>query len=353
MFKKTLLSAFTMAAIVAATAQDSTKKAATTISGSVDAYYRYDFNNAPDVAGKQLTNNLTSFTNSKNSFELGMATLKVDHSIGNVTATADLGFGRRAQEFSYTDGASLASVKQLYVTYAPSNKVKFTVGKFATHIGFELVDAVANRNYSMSYGFSYGPFFHTGIKADISLGGKTAFMIGIANPTDYSTTSSSGKMAIAQLSTVSKDDKFKAYLNYQGGTNNVDPLNPYTLSQFDLVLMGTISSKFAINYDGTIQSRKVAGKSNDWSSNAIYLNYDPSSTFGLTLRGEYVSDTKNVVGIGTSIFIPTLSANFKIDNLTIIPEFRLDNAKDAIFTNSSGVSTKSAGQFVLAATYKF
>jgi hypothetical protein len=345
MLKKTILSAFAMAALVAAQAQDSTKKASTTISGSVDAYYRFDF------AGKG--NNKTSFTNSNNSFELGMASLKIDHSIGKVSATADLGFGRRAAEFSYTDGGSLASVKQLYLTYAPSSKIKFTMGKFATHIGYELVDAVANRNYSMSYGFSYGPFFHTGLKADISLGGKTAFMIGIANPTDFSTTVSSGQIAIAQLSTASKNDKFKAYLNYQGGTNNVDPLNPYTLSQVDLVLLGVISDKFAINYDGTIQSRKVAGVSNSWSSNAIYLNYDPTSKFGLTLRGEYVSDTKNVAGIGTSIFIPTLSANFKIDNLTIIPEFRLDNAKDNAFVKSDGAATKSASQFILAATYKF
>ncbi len=358
MLKKTILSAFAMAALVAAQAQDSTKKVPT-ISGSVDAYYRFDF------AGQG--NNKTSFTNSNNSFELGMATLKIDHSIGKVSATADLGFGRRAAEFSYNDGSglaylginngnqvsSLAAVKQLYLTYAPSSKVKFTFGKFATHIGFELVDAVANRNYSMSYGFSYGPFFHTGLKADISLGGKTALMVGVANPTDFSTTTSSGRIAIAQLSTASSSDKFKAYLNYQGGTINVDPSAPYTLSQLDLVLMGVISDKFAINYDGTVQSRKVGSTTNSWSSNAVYLNYDPTSKFGLTLRGEYVSDTKNVVGIGTSIFIPTLSANIKIDNLTIIPEFRLDNAKDNAFLKSDGSATKSASQFILAAAYKF
>ncbi|MDI9365721.1 MAG: outer membrane beta-barrel protein [Flavobacterium sp.] len=344
MLKKTILSAFAMAALVAAQAQDSTKKATTTMFGSVDAYYRFDFNN-------QLGNNKTSFTNSNNSFELGMATLKIDHGIGKVTATADLGFGKRAAEFSYNDGGSLASIKQLYITYAPSSKVKFTLGKFATHIGFELVDAIANRNYSMSYCFSYGPFFHTGLKADISLGGKTALMVGLANPTDFSTTTSSIKYAIAQLSTASKNDKFKAYLNYQGATTPDVKFN-----QFDLVLLGNISSKFAINYDGTIATTKAKGSSAEsWSSNALYLNFDATSTFGLTVRGEYFSDTKAVSSgaFGTSIFIPTLSANIKIYNLTIIPELRLDNAKDAIFSKSSGASTKSAAEFILAATYKF
>lgn len=348
MFKKTILSAFAMAALVAAQAQDSTKKASTTISGSVDAYYRFDF------AGKG--NNLTSFTNSNNSFELGMASLKIDHSIGKVSATADLGFGRRAQEFSYNDGSgwlpgtgnqvsSLAAVKQLFISYAPSSKVKFTLGKWATHVGWELVDAYANRNYSMSYGFSYGPFFHTGLKADISLGGKTALMVGVANPTDLTTTTSGGKMAIAQLSTATKNDKLKIYLNYQGGTNQF----LQKISQLDLVLNYAASSKFGIVYDGTIQNQD----GQQWSSNALYFNYDPTNKFGLTLRGESFDDMKAVKAIGSSITAVTLSANFKIDNLTIIPEFRLDNSNNSTFIKSDGAATKSASQFILAATYKF
>jgi hypothetical protein len=352
MLKKISVTGITLSLLLGSiNAQDTTKKAVVppppppvSISGSVDAYYRYNF---ADAKGG-VTNNLTSFTNSQNSFELGMATLKLDHTVGKVSATADLGFGRRAAEFSYNDAGSLASVKQLYLSYAVSSKVKLTMGKWATHVGFELVDAIANRNYSMSYGFSYGPFFHTGLKADISLGGKSALMVGFANPTDYSTTASSTKMLLAQFCTASKNDKFKAYLNYQGGSST-----DASLTQFDLVLQGVLSSKFTINYDGTIQSRKFGSTTNSWSSNAVYLNFDPTSKFGLTLRGEYFDDTKSVVGVGTSIFIPTLSANFKVDNLTIIPEIRLDNAKDNVFVKSDGSATKSTSSFILAAVYKF
>lgn len=347
--KKILLATIGLVSIASAMAQtDSTKKSTTTISGSVDAYYRFD------VAGKG--NNLTSFTNSNNSFELGMASLKIDHSIGKVSATADLGFGRRAQEFSYNDGfgfptgsgnqvATLAAVKQLYVTYAPSSNIKFTLGKWATHVGWELVDAYANRNYSMSYGFSYGPFFHTGFKADISLGGKTALMVGVANPTDFTTTTSGGKMAIAQLSTATKNDKLKAYLNYQGGTNQL----LQKISQLDLVLNYAASSKFAIVYDGAIQNQD----GQQWSSNTLYFNYDPTNKLGLTLRGESFDDIKAVKAIGSSITAVTLSANFKIENLTIIPEFRLDNSNNNTFIKSDGSGTKSAASFIIAATYKF
>lgn len=192
---------------------DSTKRATTNITYSVDACYRYDFNDAPTG-----TNNLTSFSNSKNAFEWGMASIRADHSFGKVSATADLGFGRRAQAFSYNDTNTLAAVKQLYLSYAPSAAIKFTIGKWATHIGYEMLDAYLNRNYSMRYAFSYGPFFHTGIKADISLGGKSAIMVGVANPTDFSTTRSSAKVLLARFSTGTANDKLKAYVNFQGGS---------------------------------------------------------------------------------------------------------------------------------------
>ncbi len=197
----------------------------------------------------------------------------------------------------------------------------------------------------MSYGFSYGPFFHTGIKADIALGGKTAIMVGIANPTDFSTTTSGRKVAIAQLSTGTKDDKFKAILNFHGGTD---------FNQFDLVLNANLSSKFSLDYDGTIKTVKVAGNSNSWSSNVLYINYDATKTVGFTLREEYFDDKKNVAGVGAGIIATTLSGNIHINNLTLIPELRIDNAQSAIFSKSSLNSySKSDVSCLLAAVYKF
>ena len=58
------------------------------------------------IPSQEATNNYTSFTNSQNSFELGMASIKADHSFGKASATIDLGFGRRAEEFSYGNPGS-------------------------------------------------------------------------------------------------------------------------------------------------------------------------------------------------------------------------------------------------------
>lgn len=101
--KKILIFIMTISVFQAAIAQDTdtTKKISPvpTITGSVDAYYRYNFNDPKSRA----TNNYTSFTNSRNSFELGMASLSADHNFGKTSAAIDLGFGKRAEEFSYTN----------------------------------------------------------------------------------------------------------------------------------------------------------------------------------------------------------------------------------------------------------
>jgi hypothetical protein len=350
--KKIIASIITMCFLQVALAQDtdSTKKTspAPTITGSVDFYYRYNFNDPKSGA----TNNLTSFTNSQNSFELGMASLRADHSFGKASATIDLGFGRRAEEFAYgnPEHSTLFAVKQAYVIYAISDKFKLTMGKWATHIGYELVDAYLNRNYSMDYMFSYGPFSHTGLKADIGLGKKSALMLGVANTSDIVSTTSSRKYLIGQFSTGTSDDKVKLYLNYQGSYGG-----SHSTTQFDAVLTAAITSKFSIGYNGTVQSAKTdSTSSSSWWGSAVYLNVDPTSTFGITLRAEYFDNKKAVVSAPvTSIFDITLSPNFKVGNLTIIPELRMDAGKDEIFEKSDGTGTKTTVTGLLAATYHF
>jgi len=345
---------------------DSTK--ATTFSGSVDGYYRWSAN------GGSSLNNVTSFTNSSNSFELGMAQIRADHSFGKVSATVELGWGRRSEEFSYNEynygNETLAMINQAYLTYSPTEKIKLTAGKFGTHIGYEVLNTYSNRNYSMSYMFSYGPFFHTGLKADISLGGKSAFMVGIANLTDFTTSDSSTKVGIAQFSTATTDSKWKFFLNYQGygGVSTPEMINPgyalyKSLNQFDLVVNGSLSDKFSVGLNSTIQSVKLAGDSSSWWGTALYFNYDPSSKFGLTFRGEYFGDKDGLkLGYtdpvttdftGVNMLSLTLSGNYKVGPLTIIPEIRLDNSSEDYFYNSSDNGTSSAFSTLIAAVYKF
>lgn len=367
MVKNIKLLIIAVVSFVYAQGQDSTKPAgpapkadsvapspAPTFTGSLDLYYRYNFAN-PKAAP---WNNFTSFTGSQNSFELGMAAIKYDHSWGKAGATVELGFGRRAQDFSYNDGTtnpffSLANVVQANVYYNISPKIKLTAGKWATHIGYELVDAYLNRNYSMSYMFSYGPFFNTGLKADVAIAGKTAFMVGISNSTDHSTVENSPYQSfIAQISTATPDSKWKFWLNYQGG--KIAPGT--TLNQFDFVTTGTLTDKFSVGFNATEQTISAATSASFWGA-ALYLNVDPSPVFGMTLRAEYFSDKDSV--ISPSVLLPgdymeyTLTGQIHLGKLTVMPELRFDNSTVDSFLKSDATGTKNTFTALVAATYTF
>jgi len=360
MIKKILATlAITATFFSSSIAQDSTKTL--TFSGSVDGYYRHNFANASDGIN---SNNRTSFTNSQAAFALGMASIRADATAlsGKITGTADLGFGTRAEEFSYYEnatGSTLRLVKQMYLSYALSSKVKVTAGKFATHVGYELVDAPLNRNYSMSYMFTNGPFSHTGVKMDITEG-NVGFMFGVANFIDQTVSTTSTRSLLAQLSAGSADGKFKTYLNYagcfgsKGGTN---PLGLKSFSQLDLVVTGVVSDKFNIGFNGTVQGRgQIDGSaiaSGSWKAAALYLNIDPSSKLGLTLRSELISDSKLIYFGTKSILANTLSFNFKAGPFTLIPELRFESAQSEFYEKSNGSTTKSTATALIAAVYKF
>lgn len=357
MLKKLFVYSTVLIASLPVLAQEMPEKEETksfTISGFVDGYYRYD-------AGRNLSNNRTSFTNAHNSFELGMASLKLEGTSGKVGFVADLGIGKRAQEFAYNDAGILQGIKQLYATYAPAEWLKFTMGSWATHVGYELVDAPANRNYSMSYLFSWGPFSHTGIKADITTG-KSGFMLGLANPTDYRTAPvNSRKFLLAQYS-LAASENVKIYLNYVGGQRT----DSVKIRQIDAVLTAKLSDKFNIGYNATYQHTKTvtddAIKSDKaaegWWGSALYLNLDASEKTGFTLRSEIFSDKKQLVAmayapVGASIFANTLSCNLKAGPLTIIPEIRLETSGQNVFVNKKGGSTSSSSSALVAVVYSF
>lgn len=331
------------------------------ISGSVDGYYRYNFSNGN--GGVLGNNNSTSFTSANNTFQLGMASLKAEYTKDKVGLVADLGFGPKAEEFSYADDNTLLALKQAYIYYAVSDKIKLTFGKFGTHIGYELLDPQLNKNYSMSYMFTNGPFSHTGLKADFALGSGTGVMAGVANPIDETAPENGDapKTLIAQLSHVKSN--YSVFLNYAGyfGAKNSRPAAA-SLNQIGLTAAATLSDKFSLGYDGTIQLLKndTLGKTTNWWGSALYLNYNASEKLGITLRGEYFADEKyglkvaDINGEGVTVFAATLSANYKVANFTLIPEIRLDNASsDQLYFKKDGDPVKNTVSFLVAAVFAF
>jgi hypothetical protein len=318
------------------------------ISGAVDAYYLYNRN------GDALP---TSFSDQINGFALGMANLILSRE-GKVGFVADLAVGPRAEAANGFQGTTLAAIKQLYLTYSPFEWMRLTGGNFSTFVGYELIDAKDNLNYTTSYLFSNGPFFHTGLKADFQLSESFGAMLGVFNDTDNKYDFTSGKHLGAQLSYSA--GAFEFYFNFlEGKSVDGDSLLPDTRDrQFDLVSTFQATEKLGLglNLSHKTEVMSEAPANSRWYGGALYANYAFSPSFTLAARAEYFKDPDALVlGVdNASVLGLTLSGNISVGALRIIPEFRLDNANQNVFIGGGeGKPFSKLPAMLLAAVYAF
>ena len=203
-----------------------------------------------------------------------------------------------------------------------------TLGNFNTFLGYEVISPTANFNYSTSYMFSYGPFSHTGLKVDFALTDEWSLMLGVFNPTD------------ATEFNPTNDYVGGAQLGYsKGGTSAyLNTIVSDGFFQIDLTAGTELSESLFLGVNATTND--------DFSGAALYLQAAASDNLKFGIRGEYFDDKSGLaIAAGESVFDFTVSANYSIDALTIIPEIRLDSFSEE---GADGLSS-----FVLAVVYGF
>ncbi|MDC1227155.1 porin, partial [Algibacter sp.] len=323
-------------------AQEEVTEKKLSITGSIDAYYRANLNAPNDL--ENWTAPGSSFANLPG-FALGMANVVMSYEGEKTGFVADLVFGPRGTDAIFASPMYSATgniINQLYAYWNVSESVTLTMGNFNTFLGYEVISPTANFNYSTSYLFSYGPFSHTGIKADIALSEDFSLMLGVFNDTDLTEFNPTGDYA------------FGAQLGYAGQYLNflLDP----SFTEIDFTGGFDLSDDFFLGINAAYLSLEDDG--GGFSGVALYPQLATSDTFTVGLRGEYFVEDGAFGAIGsgvedTSVFAMTLTGSFAIDNLTIKPELRLDSASDDSFLDNDLATSKSLSSFVLAAIYSF
>lgn len=146
-------------------AEEAAAAPALKISGFVDAYYKLAFNGVHAASPTFCT-----FDAHQNMFAVAGGRLGATSALADsgVTGVIDLYLGDYARVLSGNMALApkLESVYlgQAFITEA-FGPVTLTLGHFMTHVGYEVVDAPLNYNYSRSRLFGAIPFDHTGLKA--------------------------------------------------------------------------------------------------------------------------------------------------------------------------------------------
>ena len=314
-------------------------------SGSVDAYYRANLtapNDEEAIAPGSSFANLPGFS-------LGMANLVAAYEGDKVGFVADLVFGPRGTDAVFASPMYSMTgdiINQLYVYWNVSDDVTLTFGNFNTFLGYEVISPVANFNYSTSYLFSYGPFSHTGLKADFDLGNDWSAMLAVMNPTDLTEFNPTGDYAVG------------AQLGYSGQFLNF----VYSQSSYEIDFTGgfDVSEDFFLGINAAHFS--ADDNAGSFTGVALYPQLATSENFTIGLRGEYFMTGDffgDSAGIGfdadgdASVLALTLTGSATIGDLILKPEIRLDSTSEDAFIDSDLAPTASLASVLFAAIYSF
>ena len=369
----TVLSLFTLVNVFAqdATTKPEEKKSPFTFSGYVDTYFFGNLNAPKSKSNLGVSGYERAFDQKVGQFQLGLAQTKMSYSTDKVDGVIDLTFGNHGDLGNYGNalgrvlvggkeatGTALA-IKQAYLTWKATDKLSITAGQWGTHIGYEVIDAPVNFNYSLSNLFNNGPFYHTGMKATVATSAKSSLTFGLVNGIDSKDDNNSKLGTMAQFY-VSPAEGWNLYVNWLGSDEGVDTKSYYSI--FDLTTSYQITEKFLLGVNAAYgtQDKKT------WGGAAVYAQLSVSDKFGLGVRYENFNNKDgaraliNADGEGTSVNSFTLTGNVIIsDNLLFKPEFRLDSyakakSGEGQFEDKDGNFTKnSQSTFGGALIFKF
>jgi len=379
------------------------------LSGYVDAGYAYNFTGSGNQSN--VGARFGSDTAQRGDFNLYAVKLALEKALTSENK-AQAGFrtdvmigedasyfvNRTAQGVSNTNNNSnTLFLEQAYVSIrAPvGNGWDFKVGKFASILGYEVMERPANMNTTFGLLFNVMPLYYTGVlssyKFDDYLDGKLGVVNG-SNSDNNTTTNPNGGdgcAVLAALNVTAPGGNANWSNNFQyssGNDNNTSVSSTSTsmsteaasstdlgnVSAYTLIYntWGNWAPKFADDkllfafnalLGNTSGSSSTVGNINStWYGAGAYAKYQFNDWFSLCSRGEYLgsnntlaagnngsastpSSNRTSYATGESNWEYTITAGFNvIDNLLIRAEYRLDWGS-SIYNNANANTTNSDG----------
>jgi hypothetical protein len=344
----------------------------TTISGTVDGYYGYNFNRP---VGR--INLLRAYDVASNSFSLNQAVVSVERA-------PDVNAGRRfGMRLDLMYGQATETVQgnaaneprpqvyrplwQVYGTYVAPVGAGLTLdfGKFAGNLGYETNFTKGNFNYSRAYFFNFLPFYHFGLRAKYPINEKFAVMYHLMNGVQQS--EDFNKFKSQQVSLILTPTKKGAWqVNYYAGREQRDlapqlnptfaslPTQPGLSTDFirpeprgrfhalDTYVTWLVTDKLtlAAEADYVINRVQEFSPPSRVTGGAAYARYQFTPKFAMAGRAEYLSDRGGLFsGVTQALKETTLTADYKLaEGFLMRGEWRRDCSNRPFFlTNTPGV----------------
>jgi hypothetical protein len=323
-----------------------------TVNAFVSTAYEYNGNRPTTGASSYRV-----FDFNDNSFNLDVAELVVQIAASKPNDAGfrvDFAAGNSIPQISKSQDQTAAQfdLQQAFASYiAPlGSGLRFDVGKYITHMGYEVIEGYDgyNDNYSRSILFGYAiPFTHTGVKASYAFSSKVAGMIEVVNGWDLLRDNNRSKSVGAQLS-LTPIAPLSVLLNWIGGPELAND-NHTKRNVFDLVAILKPTKTLTLGLNGDYGKEDGTSRVNPGSDAvckglAGYATLALTDKFSVALRGETFHDEGGVrlgTGINATLSEGTLTPTYKFtDHVLLRGEVRYDTANQPILTKRGTLANK-------------
>lgn len=353
----------------------------------VDAYYSHNFRNPKPNAGANAYQPYTGNTGAS------LAWVGLDASVepDPVGAVMQLRFGPAAAVLAQSDGnvpGGIGNLQNAHGIWKPTGKdgkITLIAGKFDTIYGAEVAQSQLNINYTRGFLYNLAqPFFHTGVRADVTLNSVVAFKVLAVNGWNNTVDNNLGKSFGAQVG-ITPNDSLTLLAGYLGGpeqsdwqtcqvgtrfsgaqgsctpdptattasTGDVRGANSRWRHLADVVADWKPTSALRVVANGTFVTEAVvdslsgADKNVSWYGGALFARYGISDIFGIAARGELVHDPDRSLvlpaqdGRGVTLGSGTLTLEAAPNKFLLLRlEPRLDWASSAVYPSRVAVGAE-------------
>lgn len=324
-------------------------------SGVFDGYY--SFNNNHPASG---LNNLYNFDDHADQVDLNMLKLTVSHDADPVGFRVDTGFGRAFQLLHnpVPSPGEFRFIEQAYVSLKPKSAkgLEIDLGAFVSPAGSEVTETAADFNYSRSYLFALGPYYHFGIRTSIPVTSSLSVGLQLVNGWNAIVDQYGNNMQTVGVTQTLTRKKFTWSNNYYVGSQNSPGVHGER-NFLDTALLLTPIKQFSA-YVNVDYGRQQASESNakQWWGIAAAARWQITKRIAVSPRLEYFDDLDGfTTGKQQKLHEVTLTAEYKLlDGLLMRGEFRRDNSNMAYFDrgNTSGLAkTQSTATLGLIAFF--
>jgi Putative beta-barrel porin-2, OmpL-like. bbp2 len=324
-------------------------------SGLVDGYFSYNFNHPASKI-----NTWRNFDVNANQFTLNMAKLSMTHSADPVGFTLELAHGRAMEIFHSTEpaGSAYNNLFQAYVSLSPESwkGVQVDFGKFVTSAGSEPTETHLNWNYSRSYLYANGPYYHMGLRASAPI--NDHFSAGFQLVNGWNNVEDNNSSKTVGLTAAFTSSKINWTNTYYVGNEKTDTEGGIKIKAdgvrhfYDTVLAinPTDRVNFLVNFDYGVDKNPM-GRDNTFYGYSAAARFVANERVAFSPRYDWYKDRDGfITGQTQTLQEFTLTGDYKmLEGLLARLEYRRDWSNQPFFDygnqtgNSKSMNTLLAG----------